>query len=135
MSNAEIAIYEKLKDLNSGRIYPLRAPDNLTQDFIVYQRLDSDRWRSINAPSGMVQASIQLDCYSQSYYNVKSMASTVETRLDGFRGSVPYGTNSPQDEVRVGGIVLETDSDLAEITEEPFMYRVTMTFNVTYEQE
>jgi hypothetical protein len=131
---AEFAIREKLKDLNSGRVYPLRSPDNMTDDFIIYQRVDSDRWRSINAPSGMLQATIQVDCYSKSYYNVKQMSSIVESRLDGFRGAVSYGSNSPQDSVRIAGIVLQNDFDLMEMEEEPFLYRNSLTFNVTYEQ-
>jgi hypothetical protein len=134
MSFAEIAVYEKLKSLNSGRIYPLRAPDNMTDDFIIYQRVGSERYRSINDPSGLLKAIIQIDCYSKSYYNVKQTALNVETILDGFRGSVVYGSNSPQDSVRVAGIVMEGDSDLIDVDEEPFLYRITMTFNIIYEQ-
>ena len=134
MKLPELAIREKLKGLNSGRVYPIRAPDNLTDDFIIYQRIDSERWRSINAPSGMAQAIIQVDCYSKSYYNVKVTSGQVEDILDGFRGTVSYGDNSPQDAVRIGGISLNGDSDLFEQEEEPFMYRVTMDFLITYER-
>lgn len=130
----EKAIYTKLSDLAGGKVYPIRAPDNETDDFIIFQRTDSARWRSVNAPSGMAQAFIQVDCYSKSYYNAKELAGIVESRLDGFRGTVGYGSDSPQDSVRIGGISLQNDVDLYDQTEEPFLYRNTMSFLVTYEQ-
>lgn len=135
MKLPELAVKERLSDLISNRVYPLRAPDNMTDDFIVYQRVGAERYRSINAPSGLVQATIQVDCYSKSYYNVKSLQLAVESRLDGFRGVVSYGSSSPQESVRIGGISLISENELIDTEDEPVLYRVTMSFLITYDQE
>lgn len=134
MSVLEKAFYTKIQDLANGKVYPMRARDNETDDYIVFQRTDSVRWRSINEPSGMAQAFMQVDCYSKSYYNAKELGAAVESRLDGFRGVVSYGSNSPQDFVRIGGISLQSDVDLYDQTDEPFLYRSSMSFLVTFEQ-
>lgn len=134
MSLIEKAIYTKLSGLVSGRVYPARAPDNELNDFIVFQKTDSDRWRDLEAPSGMAQAYIQVDCYSQRYYNAKETAVLVENILDGFRGVVSYGTDSPQESIRIGATTLQSEFEDLDRTDEPFLYKTTMTFLVTYEQ-
>lgn len=134
MSLIEKAVYTKLSGLVDGRVYPARAPDNEVNDFIVFQKTDSDRWRDLYSPSGMAQAYIQVDCYSQRYYNCKENAVLVENILDGFRGVVSYGTDSPQESIRIGGISLQSEFEDLDRTDEPFLYKTTMTFLVTYEQ-
>jgi len=52
MKIVEYAIFELLDGLASGRIYALRAPQNVTAPFVVFQRVGGERWRSINDPSG-----------------------------------------------------------------------------------
>ena len=130
----EQAVYEKLRALAGGQVYALRAPQNVSGDFIVFQRVNSARWRSINAPSGVAQATIQVDSYSNTYYGAKELGALVETELDGFRGIVAYGDGSPQETIDIGGISLQSDVDLIEQTDEPFLYRNLMTFLVTYDQ-
>lgn len=135
MKICEYAIYELLKGLAGGRVYAMRAPQNGDLPFIVYQRIDGDRWRSINAPSGIAQVTIQVDVYATGYYEMKELAAQVETILDGHRGDVYYGTDSPQtDFVRVAGISLQNDVDIFEQTAEPFLFRSMMQYLVTYEQ-
>lgn len=134
MKIVEYAIYEKLKELCSGKVYALRAPDNTVGDFIIFSRTDTENWRSINNPSGIAQATIQIDCYGKTYYTTKAIASSVETILDGFSGVVPYGSNSPQDTITLNA-TMQGAADLYDQTDEPFMYRVTMDFLVTFEQE
>lgn len=111
----------------------LRAPQNVTAPFVVIQRVDSTRWRSINAPSGIGQATIQIDVYSESFYDMKTTALQIETILDGYRGIVYYGDSSPQDSVRLAGVSLDNDTDTLDQTEEPFLYRNAARYIVTYE--
>lgn len=132
----ERALYQKLTAITevSNRIYALRAPQNVTAPFIVYQRVSSDRWRSINGPSRMVQATMQIDVYAQKFSEVKDLALAVEQLLDGFRGEVAYGSDSPQDTLRFAGISLVNDVDILDQTDEPLLYRVSADYLVTYEQ-
>jgi len=132
----ERALYEKIKTtpVPGNRIYALRAPQNASAPFVVYQRIDSDRWRHINGPTGMVQATMQIDIYAVSYNQAKQLALDIENTLDGFRGTVAYGSNSPQDTIRFGGISCQTDLDILDQTDEPFLYRVSQDYLITYEQ-
>ena len=134
MKTVERAIYEKLKTFASGRVYAMRAVQNATAPFVVFQRTSSDRWRSVNAPSGIAQARIQVDVYAETYYEAKDMAASIEAVLDGLRDQVNYGDNSPQDFLKIAGISLETDVDLFDQTEEPFLYRNSATYLLKYEQ-
>jgi len=135
MNLLEPAIHEKLKALAGGRVLALCAQQNTVVPFIVFNRVSADRWRSFNGPSGVVQAYIQIDAYGADYYEAKNLAAEIEVILDGFSGLVPYGSNSPQDSVKICGMSLENDVDLLEQTVEPFLYRNSMSFLVTYEQE
>lgn len=135
MKIAEYAIFELLKNLAGGRVYAIRAPQNSVAPFIIFQRVDSQRWRAINGPDGIAQAFIQIDSYASGFYQAKELAAEVESLLDGFRGTVYYGTDSPRGYVKIGGISLQGDSDLLDQTEEPLLFRNMMTFLVTYNQE
>ncbi len=135
MKYAVDGVYELLKDLVSNQVFVMKAPDNTKGDFIVIQKTDSTRWRSIKAPSGIAQANIQVDSYSNTFYTARDIASQVEVILDGFRGTVSYGGSIPQDTIKIGGISLQNDIDLIEQEEEDTLYRVSASYLVTYEQE
>lgn len=132
----ERALYNKICELSgvSNRVYAMRAPQNATAPFVVYQRADSDRWRHINGPSGMVQITMQIDIYAATYAQSRSLAVQLEAILDGFRGEVGYGSNSPVDKVRIAGISCQTDVDLIDETDTPLLYRVSADYLVTFEQ-
>lgn len=122
----EPAIYELLKNLAGGAVYALRAPQGSKDPFVIFQRINSERWRSINNPSGIAQAHIQIDAYAGSYYEAKTLAASVEEILDGYKGTVSS--------VRIAGISLQDDHDTFDQTDEPFLFRVSATYFVTYQQ-
>ena len=135
MKIVEKGIYELLKGLAGGRVYALRAPQNATAPFIVYQRLGSERWRSFNAPSGIAQADIQIDVYATDIYTSKDIGADIEGILDGYAGSVIISSDSPPDAVVIGGVTLQGDVDFIDETDEPFLFRNSARYTVTYEQE
>jgi hypothetical protein len=136
----EPAIFELIKSLvgvdsdSLPKAYMQKAPQNETGPFIIMQRVDSDRYRHINGPSGIAEVSMQIDVYGQSYYEVKDIAANIESTLDGYRGTVYYGDNSPQDSVVIGGISLQNDFDILDETDEPILHRVSAVYLVTHEQ-
>jgi hypothetical protein len=134
MKIVEYAIHSLLQGLASGKVYALQAPQNTAAPFIVFQRAGGERYRSIAQPSGLARVQIQIDCYAADYYAAKSLAASVEDILDGYAGTVSYGSNSPQSTIRIGGITLESEDDILDQTEEPFLYRVITVYNVTFEQ-
>lgn len=136
MKFPEPAIFKLIStELGHTRIYPLRAPQNATAPFVVYQKTGSnDRWRGINRPSNIAQASIQIDVYAAAYDDAKTIAAQIERILDGYRGTVYYGASSPQESVEIKGISLQNDFDTLDQTDEPFLFRNSADFLVTYGQ-
>lgn len=132
MKLVEPAIYELLKMLAGGRVYAMRAPQNATAPFIIFQRTDSERWRSINGPSGVAQVYMQIDVYGTEYYQAKNLAAEIEEILDGYRDEVIVDNGSPQQTVNICGISLQNDLDLFEQTDQPFLIRNSATYLVTY---
>ena len=131
---AEPAIYELLSGLAGGRVYALRAPENSVEPFIIFQQVDSERWRSLKAPSGIAQATFQIDAYAAEFYASKDLAASIEEILDGHRGIVYYGSDSPQDSVDIAGISLQGDTDLLDQTDLPLLFRNSASYLVTYRQ-
>lgn len=135
MFSADKPLYQLLKNLAGGRVYAMRAPQNTPAPFIVFQEVDSSRWRSINGPTGFAQASFQVDSYATTLYAAKELALSVESIIDGYSGSVAINTDSPTVFVKIGGISYQNGIDLLDQTEEPLLYRRSDNYLVTYEQE
>lgn len=134
MKIVEYAIFELLDGLAGGRVYALKAPQNVTAPFVVFQRVGGERWRSINDPSGIAQVTIQIDCYASDYFTMKTLSNDVENILDGYANTVYYGSSSPQDSVRIAGCSLRGETEILDQSDDPFLYRNTMNFLVTFEQ-
>lgn len=134
MINIEKAIYELMKTKAGGRVYDRRAPQNAEAPFIVYQRKTSTRWRDINGPSGWTQADIMVDCYGETATASKDLALEIEELLDGYDGNVTIPGNSPADIANLG-ISLQEDSDMLDQTEEPFLYRNSAIYLLTYKTQ
>lgn len=134
MKHVEKAIYELLKGLAGGRVYALRAAQNAPAPFVVYQRIDGERWRSLDGPSGVAQAMVQVDAYAGEYYEAKELAHAAEAILDGYRGEAAYGAGPTADTVMIESITLQDESDLLDQTAEPVLARVRTSYFVIYQQ-
>jgi hypothetical protein len=127
-------LYELLKGLAGGRVFFLVAKQNETTPFIIIQTVSSDRWRDINDPSGMAQATVQIDCYADTFMDAKQLSGQIEAILDGYRGTVSYGATSPQSTVRIAGASLQNEFDTLDQTAAPRLFRNLSTYLVTYQQ-
>ena len=135
MKSLEKALFELLKGFAGGRIYAMRAPQKAVSPFVVFQRTDSERMgRMLTGPSGLVQASMQIDVYASTYYGAKDLGAAIEMALDGFRDVVYYGPSNPQEFVRIAGISMQNDVDILDQTDEPVLFRSSGTYLITYEQ-
>lgn len=136
----ERALYTLLKSVPSmgigepttPRIYGLRAPQNVAAPYIVFQRVNTFDWRSINNPSGVAQAEMQIDFYAPSYYAAKDLSEKVNKVLDGFRGELVQHGASPVAYTKFGGISRQNAIETIDETAAPVLYRVTATYTVTY---
>lgn len=120
--------------LGHTRIYPLRAPQNATTPFIIYQRTSAERWQGINRTSDIAQANIQIDVYADTYNSAKEISGQIQELLASYRGVVYYGTDSPQEFVSIKGVSVQSDFDTLDQTEEPFLYRNSTDYLTTYGQ-
>lgn len=135
MKTCERGIYALLVGLCSGRVYAMRAPQNATAPFIVYQRVNTSKiGRHLQGRAHLSQASIQVDAYANDYYAAKDLGVSIETILDGYAGTVYHGSNSPQESVTIAGISLQNDIDLLDETDEPLLHRNSANYLVTYQQ-
>lgn len=136
----EPAIYELLKGLVTGqKVYRLVAPQGENGPFIVYQRIDRDMFgknhlnRQAGQP-GTVQAFVQVDSYAKETDVAAALGAQVEFTLDGYSGTVEYGNDSPKDSIVIGGITLQNEVDLLDETDEPFLFRHSAVYLITYNQ-
>jgi len=65
---------------------------------------------------------------------MKTLSNDVENILDGYANTVYYGSSSPQDSVRIAGCSLQGETEILDQSDDPFLYRNTMNFLVTFEQ-
>lgn len=128
------AIKELIDSTVSNRVYALTAPQSVTFPYVTFSRESIDVWRSINAPSAKVQETYDIDVFGKEYYETQTVADNIVNILDGYRGTVAYGTDSPQESIKILGISLQdSDDNIIEI-DEPLVYNVNLNFLITYER-
>jgi len=129
------AVYNLIKTAAPAQdVYELMAPQGEAAPFIVYNKTTESRWRHINGPDGMAQDTFQIDVYAGTSNQADEIANIIENTFDGYRGLVYYGSDSPQDSIRIGGISMQTGFSLLDQTDEPFLYRVSRDYLITYER-
>lgn len=107
----------------SNRIYPVQLPQEFTLPAITYQLISNQRIHAIDGPIGVAIPRVQIDCYADTYSEVKTLADKVRITFDGFRGSIATETD-------IGGIYLESEQDIYSADTE--IYRVSMDFMIPH---
>ena len=96
----------------ANRIYPVRAPQTVQSPYAVYQRISGGQHSGMDGYLTLENPRIQIDVYSTSYSQVKTLTESIQTQMatsTGFKN------------------VLINDTDLFE--DELNIYRVTMDFS------
>jgi hypothetical protein len=126
------AVYALLQTVpEAGAAYPLMAPQTALLPYVIYQRIDGERFGSLTGPSGLAQTRIQVDCYATSYEAAQLAAETIRRKLDGYSGTIGG--------VRIGGVSKATDLpdqiDLeAETTTGQKAFRASKDYLFTHEE-
>jgi len=68
--------------LSSNRIYPLRSPQDSAYPHIIYTRISGERYNGLSGYLDSEHPTIQIDVYSTSYSQVKSISANIHTVLD-----------------------------------------------------
>jgi hypothetical protein len=95
-----------------NRVYPVRAPQNVASPYAVYQRISGGQQNGLSGYLTLENPRIQIDVYSTSYSQVKTLSESVQTQM---ATSTAFKNT------------LINDSDLFE--DELNVYRITMDFS------
>lgn len=91
--------------VGASRLYPSVIPQGVTADSIVYTLISESSDYHMVGQSWLMQARYQIDCWSRSADNATALSDIVNDQLSGFRGTVLFGSNSPQDdEITIQGV-------------------------------
>lgn len=107
------------------RVFPLTLPQKVTFPAITYQRISRLDVGSLEGPSALARARVQVDVWAKTYDQAAAVGAAVRRRLNGYRGPV-----AGQEDVQ--GIRLETNRD--EYDAEALLYRHTADFYVWHEE-
>lgn len=94
-----------------SRIYPVVLPQGIILPSIVYNLITEGTDYHMQGPSGLIQARYQIDCWAQTQDAAVSLANLVKDKLSGFRGLVPFGSESPQEEIIIRGVFHDQGRD------------------------
>lgn len=112
------------------RVYPLKMPQGMLLESIVYTRVSAQGDYHNGGPSGLARIRMQIDCWAPSLDAAASLADLVKERIEGFRGTMPYGSGSPSDELTVRGIFF--DSEREDYDDTAKLYRVSRDYFVWF---
>jgi len=110
--------------LVSDRMYPGKMPQEPTLPLLVYQRVSGPREHDMDGAAGIANPRIQIDAWATTYAGVKTLATAVRKRLDGYSGDV----GSPAVNVIVA--MLLNDRDLYDAETE--LWRISMDFEIMH---
>lgn len=96
------------------RVYPVILPQGVTTSSIVYKRISNIGDWHMQGPSGIGRPRIQIDCWSQDADVAANLGLLVKQRLDGYRGTMLWGEDSPEEGIIIQGIFFDQDRDLYE---------------------
>ena len=117
-----------VQSLVNSRMYPVILPQGVNYPAISYNQVSNVRERDLCGPAGYAHPRITINAWAESYADVRSLATAVRQRLDGFRGQF-----STPDGVRVGSVRL--DNEIDDYEQDVSVYRVLMDFIVSHEED
>lgn len=116
---------------SSARIFPIKLPQGQKNPSIVYSRISGLGDHHMQGASGLSRPRIQIDCWAQSADVAAQLADLVKERIDGFRGSVLWGENSPEEAIDIQGIFF--DSEREDYDGDAQLYRVGRDYFIWFE--
>jgi len=111
----------------STRIYVDRIPQSGSSPCVVLSTSGTERVWSNDGPTGIPTASIEIDCFSETYLQAITIADEIRLCLDGYTGSVGSQT--------IHACFLENQVDLSDNVEpgtDIAVYRIRLSFAVHF---
>lgn len=115
------------------RLFPLRMPEGEYRTSIVYSRISGQGDHHMEGASGLNRTRVQIDCWAQTADAADLLARLVKERIDGYRGSMLWGEDSPAEAIVVQGIFYESEREDWE-KGPPDRFRSSKDYLVWYEE-
>lgn len=116
----------------ASRIYPTKLPQGTTLASIVYSRISGVGDHHSQGASGLARPRMQIDCWASTVDGADTLGRLVKARIDGFGGAMPYGSNSPQDEIAVQGVFFQSERD--DYDDAAKLHRVSQDYVIWFEE-
>jgi hypothetical protein len=110
----------------NNRVFPLVTKQNQEVPYIVYDRIQTSRERTLSGYAGLIETYFQLDLYEKSYTNLKSISADVIAKLETFEGST-LGS------FYIQSAVIENEYEAVEDDKDQKWYRTTIELKLSYE--
>lgn len=112
------------------RVHVMKLPQAQRTPSVVFSMITEGTDHHMQAPSGYVQARVQVDSWADNMESAMRLALLVKERMDGFRGSWP-GSGSPANpDADVQGVF--SDAARHHYDSDANMYRASRDFFVNY---
>lgn len=104
------------------RVCPMRLPQGVKGDSIVYTRVSGEGDHHMQGPSGLARVRMQIDAWSKTIPAAAALANLVKELIDGYQGTMGL--------VEVQGIFFDGEREDYDDTAE--MYRVSRDYIIVY---
>ena len=112
-----------VKDITT-RCYPVTIPQSPTYPLILYTKITGMRDHHLQGPNGRAHPRFQIEAWSKTYTEAKTLADAIREALDGYSGTAA-GT-------KIGSCLIESEQDIYESEIE--VYRVTSDWFIWHEE-
>ena len=106
------------------RVYPVALPQSPQYPLILYTKITGMRDHHLQGPSGHAHPRFQVEAWSKTYTEAKTLADAIREALDGYSGTA-VGT-------KIGSCLIESERD--DYQNEIEAFRVIMDFFVWHEE-
>lgn len=112
------------------RIHPITLPQGQKRPSIVFNRISEGADYHMQGDSGLAETRMQIDSWAQTEAQSVELANAVYDTLSGHTGIVPFGTNSPQEEIRIHAIFMDTGREDFDASAE--LFRMSRDYIIRY---
>ena len=108
LSNSELSTM-----IGGNRIYPGKLPQGLMPTAaVVYNEISNEGDYTLDGPSGLARPRYQVDGWAKLADDAHRLGLLIQETLTGYKGTVSFGSNSPQSSVVVRGIFMESSRSI-----------------------
>lgn len=123
----EVALQSMLAAVEgSNGAYPLYSPQDARTPYFLYGRVDTERDFTLQGPSGLADARMEITAYAPGYVEALTLAGKARQALDGFLGTV--------EGVDILACRLDTDSDVFVAETDPKLFGVPAFYLISYRE-